>query len=115
MDSLTVQGSTHGLVHQLPGTGHFPSGNVSFSQALSCSIDPLQLQFIPLQRSLDSVCILCPKLRGIIERQEGQEYQATLKDLEAIEKAPIWPTDLLRYDSYGVCRTFVTAAGLASP
>lgn len=92
-----VQGATHGIVRQLPGTDNSPSGHISFSQVFDLFIDPLKIQFIPLQRSLDGVCSLCPKFRGILERKEDDlGYQATLKALETFAKAPIWQNGLLR-------------------
>ena len=37
----TAPGTPQGIAHQLPGTSHFPSRKISFSQALDCFIDPL--------------------------------------------------------------------------
>ena len=93
----TVLCTTHGIVRQLPGTDDFPSDHISFSQVLNLFVDPLKIQFIPLRRSLDGLCSLCPKFRAILDRkEEGLGYQATLKALETFAKAPIWQNGLLR-------------------
>ena len=88
---------THGIVRQLPGIefDDFPLEHVPFSEALNLFIDPLKLQFIPLQSSLKGACSLYPRFRDILEGHDAAGFEETLRSLEAFATARHWQNNLL--------------------
>ena len=64
---------------------------VTLSQALELFSASVKPQLILPRQRFQSLCLIGPKLRDIIEGRNSEPYSATIKDLKALEKVPTRP------------------------
>jgi hypothetical protein len=94
----TMDGATHKLMRHLPGVFFselkptLPTAPVMISEAFDFSfvgITPVPPQLIFPGQQIQSLCTLGRELRNIIEAQNTEMHEETLRSLESLHKIPV--------------------------
>lgn len=91
----TVDATTHKLIRRLPGVFFDepkPARPIMISEVFdfpSVENTPVPPQLIPPGRQIQSLCTLGRKLRDIIEEQNTESHEETLRSLESLRKIPV--------------------------
>ena len=99
----TIDQATHRLIQRLPGVFFEkpkPDRPIVISEAFdfpSVGDTPVPPQLVPPGRQIQSLCTLGRKLRDIIEEQNTESHEETLKSLESLSNFPVSPLRGLNY------------------